>query len=302
MNSNFSVITRKDYESHPLLKRLLELNDIPPQLYIVGTLPEITLDEYGRATPRILTVVGSRKHTQYGKSATEKLIASLQDQEVIILSGLALGIDGLAHSSALKNKITTLAIPGSGLGGKVLYLSTHRGLAEEIVNAGGALISELSPDTSAALWTFPARNRIMAALSDAVLVVEAEEKSGTLITARQALELGRDIGAVPGELFSPTSTGTNKLISDGAYIIGSEDDLFALLHLTKSDTDAMRNEDKHTYTDNEKIILDLLIESVEKDTLLIKSGLSLQEFMVALSSLEMNGIIEETFGEVRRLV
>jgi DNA processing protein len=298
MTSQISIIHRENFSKHPLLARLLELNDIPEQLYLLGELPEVTIDEYGRASPRILTVVGSRKHTQYGKQAVEKLITSLQGADVVILSGLALGIDGLAHSTALKNNLITLAIPGSGLDKKTLYPSTHIHLAEDIISSGGALISELSPATSAAPWTFPARNRIMAALSDAVLVVEAEEKSGTLITARQALELGRDIGAVPGELFSSTSTGANTLIREGAYIIASDDDLYALLHLSK-------NEDPknlESYTEDEQILLDILIESTEKDTLLIKSGLTLDRFLSVLSSLEIKGCIEETFGEVKRLV
>lgn len=299
MASGISVIKRDEYAAHPLLSRLLELHDIPDELYIIGELPKVTIDEYGRATPRILTVVGSRKHTGYGKNATEKLVSSLKGCDVVILSGLAIGIDGIAHSTALKNNITTIAIPGSGLNKKSLYPSTHVHLAEEIITAGGTLISELSPDTRAAQWTFPARNRIMSALSDAVLIVEAEEKSGTLITARQALELGRDIGAVPGELFSPSSVGTNTLIREGAYIIASEDDLYALLHISKES--AMEIE-TNTYTDDEKVIMDLLIENTEKDTLLIKSNLSLERFLTTLSSLEIKGCVEETFGEVRRLV
>lgn len=299
MSSGISIIRREEYANHPLLSRLLELHDIPEELYIIGDIPKVTIDEYGRALPRILTVVGSRKHTGYGKNATEKLISSLKGADVIILSGLALGIDGIAHSTALRNTITTLAIPGSGLSKKVLYPSTHVHLAEEIIASGGALISELSPDTRAAQWTFPARNRIMAALSDAVLIVEAEEKSGTLITARQALELGRDIGAVPGELFSPTSTGTHTLIREGAYIIANEDDLYALLHLPKNEA---QEKQKTIFTEDEQLILNLLIESTEKDTLLVTSNLSFERFLTALSSLEIQGCIEETFGEVRRLV
>jgi DNA processing protein len=299
MTSGVSIIKREDYNKHPFLIRLLELHDIPEELYIVGELPPITFDEYGRATPRILTVVGSRKHTEYGRRVTEKLVASLVGEDVIILSGLALGIDGLAHNTALKNNITTIAIPGSGLSKKVLYPGTHTQLAEEIISSGGTLISELAPDVRAAQWTFPARNRLMAALSDAVLIIEAEEKSGTLITGRQALELGRDIGAVPGELFSPTSTGTNALIREGAYIIGSEDDLYALLHLSRKGTE---EKSIQSFTGDEKIIMDLLLESTEKDTLLVASKLTLEKFLTALSSLEIKGYIEETFGEVRRLV
>lgn len=298
MNEEMYVIKREEFENHPLLSRLLELHDIPKELYIIGKLPEVTIDLYGRATPRILTVVGSRKHTSYGKHVVEKLLESLEGQDIVILSGLALGIDGLAHKEALRNKIVTIAIPGSGLGEKTLYPETHRYLAQEIVEQGGTLISELAPDVSAAPWTFPARNRIMAALSDALLVIEAENKSGTLITGRLALELGRDIGAVPGEIFSPTSIGTNMLIHEGAHSISSVDDLFSLLHLSKQETEPV----KHTYTPSEQKIITLIREPIEKDLLLVTSELSLEEFLTAFSSLEIRGHVEETFGEVRRLV
>lgn len=293
-----SIIPREEFKNHPLLARLLELHDVPDKLYIAGTLPEATLDEYGRATPRILTVVGSRKYTSYGKLALEKLIASLKGEQVIILSGLALGIDGLSHSVALAHGLATIAIPGSGLDAKVLYPSTHLSLAEDIVASGGALISEFPPEMGAAQWTFPARNRIMAALSDALLVVEATDKSGTLITARLALELGRDIGAVPGDIFSDSSYGTNMLIKEGAYMIRNTDDIYDLLHLQRKERPSVQDD----YSDDEKRILDLLSEPTEKDTLLVKAGLSPDQFLITISSLEMKGCIQETFGEVRKIV
>lgn len=293
-----TIIPREAFKDHPLLARLLELHDVPDKLYIAGTLPEVILDEYGRATPRILTIVGSRNHTSYGKLAVEKLVSSLAGQPVVILSGLALGIDGLSHDAALKNTIKTIAVPGSGLDAKVLYPRNHLQLGEAIVESGGALLSEFPPEMSAAQWTFPARNRIMAVLSDALLVIEATEKSGTLITARQALELGRDIGAVPGDIFSDSSYGTNMLIKEGAYMIRNSDDLYDLLHLEKDTV----KEVLHDFTNEEKNILEHLSEPLEKDTLLIQSGLSPDQFLMALSSLEMKGCIQETFGEVRKVV
>lgn len=293
-----SIIPREEFKNHPLLARLLELHDVPDKLYIAGTLPEVVLDEYGRATPRILTVVGSRKYSNYGKLSVEKLLSSLAGQPVVILSGLALGIDGLSHEAALANHLLTLAIPGSGLDTKVLYPRTHVSLAERIVDAGGTLLSEFAPEMSAAQWTFPARNRLMAALSDALLVVEATEKSGTLITARQALELGRDIGAIPGDIFSESSLGTNMLIKEGAYMIRNADDLYDLLHLQRKELETTEYE----YTKEEKNILDNLSEPMEKDTLLVKCELAPDQFLIALSSLEMKGCIQETFGEVRKVV
>ncbi len=299
-----TTILKKDFADHPLLGRLLELHQIPKEIHIKGKLPEVKIDLYGRATPRILTIVGSRKNTAYGKQALEMLLASLEGQEVVIISGLAFGIDSLAHKSALKNNLITIAIPGSGLNEKVLYPSAHRNLAQDIVENNGALISELPSDTVAALWTFPQRNRVMAALSDAVLFIEAEEKSGTLITARHAIELGRDVGAVPGDIFSPTAFGTNMLIREGAYSITSPTDLFALLHISEPKTkeEEANISSLEKYTDNEKSIIKNLREPTNKDSLFALTHLPFEDFIAAFSSLELSGALEETFGEVRRLV
>ena len=303
MNSLITSIPREQFKDHILLTRLLELHDIPKELHIQGVLPEVTLDEYGRATPRILTIVGSRKNTSYGRQALEMLVTSLEGHTVIIVSGLALGIDSIAHRSALKNKLITISIPGSGLSEKVLYPSTHKNLAQEIVSSGGALISELPHETAAAPWTFPMRNRIMAALSDAVLFIEAEEKSGTLITARQALELGRDIGAVPGDMFSPTSYGTNMLIKEGASPITSSEDLFDLLHLSKNNEEGDGEDSTvKNYSPHEALIMKTLREPLDKDMLFAMTQLSFEDFISAFSTLELNGQVEETFGEVRRIV
>lgn len=298
MNDPHAVILRESFKDNPLLARLFELHDVPQQIYIEGVLPECTLDEYGRLTPRILTIVGSRKNTTYGRQVVEALLSQLQGYNIVILSGLALGIDGLAHHNALKNKLHTIAIPGSGLSPNVLYPSTHKNLAKDIVAKGGALISELPHDTPAAPWTFPKRNRIMAALSDALLVIEAEEKSGTLITARLALELGRDIGAIPGEIFSQNTTGTNMLIHEGAYAITSISDLLSLLHISEERDTTPKRE----YSLHEKTIIDLLREPKSTEELFAKTNLPFEDYIAAFSSLEIDGQIEETFGEVRRIV
>lgn len=293
------IIPRNEFENHPLLSRLLELNDIPEKIYIEGNLPEISIDEYGRALPRILTIVGSRKHTTYATDVIENLLRNLTGSPVIIMSGLALGVDCMSHKFALKNNLKTIAIPGSGLDKKVLYPKINQPLAQEILENDGALLSELEPHTAPALWTFPARNRIMAALSDAVLIIEAEEKSGTLITARMALELGRDIGAIPGNIFSKTSDGTNMLIREGAYAIRNIKDLNDLLHISVEEKETNSTSD---LTELEKIIIDLLNEPKEKDALLIESKLSPIDFLITLSSLEIKGRIQETFGEIRIIV
>ena len=155
MSFSIQTFTQAQYKDHPLLARLLELHDIPEHMHIAGTLPDIHIDTYGRATPRILTVVGSRNYTTYGKLAIEKLIGTLAGTDVIILSGLALGIDGISHECALKHNITTIGIPGSGIDLRVIHPRTNVHVATKIVESGGALMSEYDPLSRPAQWTFP---------------------------------------------------------------------------------------------------------------------------------------------------
>src|SRR3990167_8695121 len=202
-------------------KLLSEINDPPDELFLIGEIPS---DDHV-----FLAVVGSRKFTSYGKQAAEQIIAGLKGFPIIIVSGLAIGIDSIAHNAALNAGLTTIAIPGSGLNDDVLYPASNRALAKKIVERGGALISPFKPDFKATEWSFPARNRIMAGMSQAVLLIEAEEKSGTGITARLALDYNRDVYAVPGSIFSPTSRGTNALIAGGATPITQSADLLTAL-------------------------------------------------------------------------
>lgn len=295
-------IPSSDFNKNIFLSRVLELHQVPKQLYCKGELPTFTQDEYGSITPRILTVVGSRKYTNYGKDALETLLSSLSGYPVIILSGLALGIDSLAHKAALKHNLKTIAIPGSGLGKQSLYPRTNYMLAQEILTQNGLLLSELDDHQSAAPWTFPARNRLMAALSDAVLIIEAEEKSGTLITARQALELGKDIGVVPGSIFSPSSAGTNSLLKDGAYPITNQEDLLSLLKLSPKGEAVNPQKTLPLLSQIEKEIFDALTEPTTKEELQARTNCTTAEFLIAFSKLELSGLINESLGEVRRIV
>ena len=175
---------------------LMEIPEPPKKLYIRGEMP--------KGDSKFLCVVGSRKHTEYGKEACQKLIAGLRGYDIVVVSGLALGIDGIAHKAALDASLTTIAIPGSGLHPSVLYPSSNRQLAEKIVDSGGALLSEFEPMFRPTLYSFPQRNRIMAGISHAVLIVEAEIKSGTLITSRLATDYNREVMAVPGSVLYHT--------------------------------------------------------------------------------------------------
>ena len=174
-------------------KSLLEIPEPPEELYIAGNLPS---EDY-----TYLCIVGSRKFTSYGKEACEKIIEGLKGYPIVIVSGLALGIDSIAHKKALSVGLKTLVFPGSGLSPSAMYPKTNALLAEEIVKDGGCLISEFDPDFKATLWSFAKRNRLMSGISKAVLIIEAEEKSGTMITARLSTEHNRDVLAVPGSIF-----------------------------------------------------------------------------------------------------
>ena len=197
---------------------LLELPQPPKRLYIRGSLKNIE-------NKKRLVVVGSRDCGEYGKQVCRYLIEGLKGCPVVIVSGLALGIDCIAHQSALDAGLTTIAFPGSGLSWECLYPSRHRMLAKSILDKGGAIISEYEPNKRTEPWMFPMRNRLMAGIADFVLVIEAKERSGSLITANLAVEYNKSVGIVPGNIFSETSKGTHSLLKLGAIPITEPTDI-----------------------------------------------------------------------------
>ena len=278
--------------------QLCEIPQPPKKLYCVGEVPRTDL---------YLAVVGSRKYTDYGRRVCQMLIQGLRGASVTIVSGLAIGIDALAHETALECGLPTIAVPGSGLGAEVLYPKQNRELAERIVapSAGGGarscLLSEFEPDFRATDWSFPQRNRIMAGLSHATLVIEAHQKSGTLITARLALDYNRQVLTVPGSVLSSASDGTNWLLKQGATPISSVDDLRAALGLAAiSATDSQATLFDHVLSqatpDEQKILTLLRAEPKNRDELLDESGLSSMQTSIAVSGLEIKGLIEEQLG------
>ena len=275
-------------------KALLEIADPPKQLFIRGKLPDE--EEYV-----YLTVVGSRKFTSYGRDACEKLIEGLRGYPVVIVSGLALGIDSIAHKKALEVGLKTIAIPGSGLDRKVLYPATNAQLAQKIVEEGGCLLSEFEPTFRPTQWSFPQRNRLMAGISRGVLIVEAEEKSGTLITARLASEYNRDVYVVPGSIFSPNSKGTNQFLRLGATPITSSNDLLDALGFDVNQSlDNARDKQLDDLSSEQKAILELLREPMSRDELIRKIDKPISEANALLTVLEIKGLIKESLGEVRR--
>ncbi|MEK7208483.1 MAG: DNA-processing protein DprA [Patescibacteria group bacterium] len=272
-------------------RRLREINDPPKKLYLEGALPP---EEH-----KWLCAVGSRKYTSYGREVCEQLIEGLRGYPVVVVSGLALGVDALAHRAALAAKLPCVAVPGSGLDRRVLYPSANHRLAEEILKQGGALLSEFEPDFAATAWSFPQRNRIMAGLSDAVLVIEAEQKSGTLITARLATEYNRDVCTVPGSIFSSSSAGPHLLIRLGATPITSPDDLLQALGFETTKRSTLNAKRYDDCSPEEQQVIELLKEPLERETLLERLALPVSRANALLSMLELKGHIKESAGEIR---
>lgn len=278
-------------EKKDLPQAFLEMPDPPKALYIEGRWPG---EEY-----IFLTVVGSRKFSTYGKEVCEELIAGLAGYPIAIVSGLAIGIDTIAHKAALKAGLPTLAFPGSGLDRSVIHPSSNKKLADEIVYAGGALVAEYEPTQPAGIHTFPRRNRLMAALAKATLIIEAGEKSGTLITARLALDYNRDVLAVPGSIFNFGSKGTNRLIRQGATPIIDSKDILEALGFKLEETDGQQKLFADLTENEQKIVGILQIEPLPRDELIMDSGLSAADANQTLATLEIKGLIKETLGEVR---
>ncbi len=278
-------------EQHKFPRRIREIADPPKNMTFAGTIPP---EEY-----KWLAVVGSRKYSNYGKEVCQSLISGLQGYPIIIVSGLALGIDGIAHKSALDAGLFTVGVPGSGLSPSVLYPRSHLGLAEEIIRCDGALLSEFEPNFKATPWSFPQRNRIMAGLSDAVLIIEAEEKSGTLITSKFATEYNRDVFTVPGSIFSTSSAGPHMLLRLGATPIRSSRDILDAFNLVQ-DSNPTAQKDYTDCTTDERIILELLINPMSRDEIAFETKKPIYHINATLSILEIKGFVSEYMGVISR--
>lgn len=274
-------------EAFPFL--LTEIPDCPKTLYIQGNLPDPELIP--------LAVIGSRRMSAYGKRVCEQLVEGLRGYPIVIVSGLALGLDSVAHEAALKVGIPTVAVLPSGLGRGVIYPAIHRELAKRIVEKGGALISEYEENEKPREWSFSARNRIVAGMSQAVLVIEAAERSGTSITTRLALDYNRDVLAVPHPLQSETGAGTNTLIRGGATLIRSCADILEALNIEAQTEVTM---DVAALSPDEKIIFECLYEPCERGDIPTRANLPAQRVNVALSMLIIKGILREEMGKVVR--
>lgn len=266
-------------KSYP--EKLRRLSSPPKKLSVGGERFEEILSK------PILGVVGSRKATAYGKSITESLVSSAVDKNVVIISGLALGIDGISHQAALDRGGETIAVLPGGI--KKIYPATHRSLASNIATQNGLLLSEHEDDFQPRRESFIQRNRIIAALSDALLITEAAEKSGSLHTANFALELGKPVLAVPGNINSPISMGTNNLIKSGAIPVLNEQDIYDALGIEE---DKLRQERFLGDTDEETILINLIKSGISSgEEIHSRSNLPIETSRKTLDMLEIKGVV-----------
>lgn len=272
-------------------EQLLEIPQPPKRLWVRGALaPE---------GHKLLAVVGSRAMTQYGRQACESLIAGLAGYPISIVSGLALGTDTCAHKAALAAGLHTTVIPGSGLGDDVLYPRSNRAFAKEILAAGGGFLSEYPPDAASQIYYFPQRNRIMVGLADAVLIIEAGNKSGTLITARLAGEYNRDLMCIPHRIGDPHAFGPHLFLRLGAALVAEP--LHILEALKIAPLEAANAALAPTLEGAEKEIWNLLEEAKSRDEVLRLAKSGTNESLTALISLELRGLIREQYGAWRRV-
>jgi DNA processing protein len=270
--------------------QLLEIPQPPKRLWLRGALPP--------DGTKLLAVVGSRAMTRYGQEACQKLITGLAGYPISIVSGLALGVDTCAHKAALAAGLHTLVIPGSGLSDDVLYPRSNRAFAKEILAAGGGFISEYPPDTQSRVYFFPERNRLMVGISNAVLVIEAGPKSGTLITARLASEYNRDLLCIPHRIGDPHSFGPHLFIRLGAALICEPLHILEALGIPPRETSSLA-----APTDLEDIELSiwtLLEEPKTRDEILRSIAGGAGEVLTALVALELRGLAREEFGAWHR--
>ena len=261
---------------------LAEIPDPPKQLFVMG---DSFLDLLQR--PR-LAVVGSRKVSAYGRQVTSKLTEDIARQGIVIISGLALGLDGLAHQAALTAGAPTIAVLPCGL--DHIYPTPHHQLAKQILQTGGALVTEYPKNTIPFRPNFLARNRIISGLSGGVLIPEAAQRSGSLNTASHALEQGREVMAVPGNITSELSYGTNNLIKAGATPVTCAADILSALGLEKM---ALKDKDIVAANAEEHAILTLLQSGLtDSNEIMQQTNLSAAIFSQTLTMLEITGKIK----------
>jgi DNA processing protein len=285
---NIQLVTKNQVEYPSLLKNISQ----PPFLLFYQGTPcwqEVCL-----------AVVGARIYSHYGQLTVERLIGETAQAGAVIVSGLAYGIDTLAHQTTLQNKGKTIAVLGCGINQATIYPSVNRHLAKSIVEHGGMVISEFPPFTAPLRHHFPLRNRIISGLSIATIIIEASRKSGSLITANLALEQGREVLAVPGSIFTDQSSGTNMLIKQGATPVTSSEDILAALDLSPmnqySDSHIALTMPEDLSTEEQTILTILSQEPLHIDLISTQVSLSIGQVGSTLTLLEIKNLARNIGG------
>ena len=289
-------IKKISFDEYP--ENLRNIKNPPDSLYIQGNLVDSPDQRY-------LCIVGSRRSTDYGKDAVDKIVGGLKGYPISIVSGLAFGIDSLAHIAALEASLHCVAFPGSSLAWPEIYPYEHIDLAKRIVACGGALMSPWEPGYPTGKWAFPVRNILMAGLSQATLVVEAARKSGSLMTAKHAEEFDRDVLTVPGSINAACSYGPHMLIRRGAALIRSSEDVLEELGFKipcRGKTNrsiALEYKLKLLDPISAGIMDRLSLEEYPVDRLAKATGIPINELNWKISKLELEGLIRTNEGIVR---
>ena len=268
--------------------RLLQISDPPPFIFYRG--------QFSESDNRAIAIVGSRSATNYGKIITEKITAGLVSRGITVISGMAAGIDSYAHRAALDQGGRTMAVVGTGL--DIIYPSQNRGLCQGI-ESNGAVISEFFFGTKPEPENFPRRNRIISGLSLGVVIVEASAQSGALLTAQLALDQGREVFAVPGNLGNKTSEGTNNLIKQGAKLVTTPEDILEELRLEQTASRVKKVQAlPQLSADEEKIFSTLSAEPIHVDLLSQKVSLTTPQTLSSLLNLELKGLARQLAGKL----
>ena len=283
---NFMEIFQINLSDYDYLRDLPHIPDPPKKLFIRGKLPAKRV--------KTVAIVGTRKPSAYGREIATKIASECAKNGIVVVSGLALGIDSIAHRAAIDSGGKTIAVLANGV--DKIYPRSHEDLGQKILQTNGAILSEYPNNTPARPWQFLARNRIVSGLADAVVIIEAASRSGTLSTANHALDQGKEIFAVPGNITSPLSAGCNQLIKNGANPLTSVEDLldFLIPDRFEKQTQLFKGD-----TREENVILEFLSKNgtTSSDTIIKQTKLSASEFNQAITMLELKGLALNNGGE-----
>ena len=278
-------------------QRLLNCYDSPTLLYYKG--------EADLNASKIIAIIGTRSHTEYARQVTEKLVKELASENITIISGLAYGVDAIAHKAALKNNLPTIGVLAHGL--DQVYPPDHTGLAKDMVKNNGGLLTEFRSKTKPDKHNFPTRNRIVAGMSDATIVIETGIKGGSMITAEMANSYNKDVFAIPGKITDSKSAGCNYLIKNNkAVLLTDSAELLQLMGWQQTDKKKEKKAQREIFielTKDERIIIDIIKEkdSVHIDEINIRSGISSSAVAAAILSLELQNVVLSLPGKLYRL-